>query len=54
LLVEIKSRIASAKAAFISKKTHFNSKLDSDLRKKLVECYSRSVALCGAETWTLR
>jgi hypothetical protein len=33
---EIKSRIAMAKAAFNKKKTLFNSKLDLNLRKKLV------------------
>jgi hypothetical protein len=30
------------------------SKLDLNLRKKLVKCYIWSVALYGAETWTLR
>jgi len=34
---EIKSRIAVEKAAF-NKKTLFNSKLDINLRKKLVKC----------------
>jgi len=34
---EIKSRIAMAKAAFNKKKTLFTSKLDLNLRKKLVE-----------------
>ena len=29
-------------------------KLDLDLRKKLVKCYICSMALYGAETWTLR
>jgi hypothetical protein len=28
--------------------------LDLDLRKKLVKCYILSVALYGAETWTLQ
>jgi len=28
-------------------------KLDLNLRKKLVECYIWSMALYGAETWTL-
>jgi hypothetical protein len=51
---EIKSRIAMAKAAFYKKKTLFTSKLDLNLRKKLVKCYIWSIALCGAETWTLR
>jgi hypothetical protein len=35
---EIKARIAMAKAAF-NKKTLFASKLDLELRKKLVKCY---------------
>ena len=43
-----------AKAAFNNKKNHFTSKLDLNLRKKLVKCYVWSMALCGAETWTLR
>ena len=30
------------------------STLDLELRKKLVKCYIWSVALHGAETWTLR
>ncbi|PNF31814.1 hypothetical protein B7P43_G09328 [Cryptotermes secundus] len=51
---EIKSRIAMAKAAFSKKKNHFTSKLDLNLRKKLVKCYIWSIALYGAETWTLR
>jgi hypothetical protein len=51
---EIKSRIAMAKAAFNKKKNLFTSKLDVNLRKILVECYICSIALCGAETWTLR
>jgi hypothetical protein len=51
---EIKSRIAMAKAAFNKKKTLFTSKLELNLRKKLVKCYIWSVALYGADTWTLR
>ena len=43
-----------AKAAFNKKKTLFTSKLDFNLRKKLVKCYIWSMALYGAETWTLR
>jgi hypothetical protein len=46
---EIKSRIAMAKAAFNTKKTLFTSKLDLDLRKKLVKRYIWSIALYGAE-----
>jgi hypothetical protein len=43
-----------AKAAFNKKKNLFTSKLDLNLRKKLVKCYIWSIALYGAETWTLR
>jgi hypothetical protein len=46
---EIKSRIAMAKAAF-NKKTLFTSKLELNLKKKLVKCNIWSIALCGAET----
>jgi len=52
-MCEIKSRIAMAKAAF-NKKTLFTSKLDLNLREKLVKCYIWSIALYGAETWTLQ
>jgi hypothetical protein len=51
---EIKSRIAMAKSAFSKKKNLFTSKLDLNLRKKLVKCYIWSIALYGAETCTLR
>jgi hypothetical protein len=47
---EIKSRTAMAKAAFNKKKTVFTSKLDLNLRKKLVKCYIWNTALYGAET----
>jgi len=42
-----------AKAAF-NKKTLFTSKLDSNLRKKLVKCYIWSIALYSAETRTFQ
>ena len=51
---EINSRIAMGKAAFDKKKNLFTSKLDLNLRKKLAKCYVWSLALYGAETWTLR
>jgi hypothetical protein len=35
------------------KKTLFTSKVDLNLRKKLVKCYIWSSVLYGAETWTL-
>ena len=37
------------KAAFNKKKTLFTSKLDLNLRKKLVNCYIWSMALYGVE-----
>jgi hypothetical protein len=51
---EIKSKIAMVKAAFNKKKSLFTRKLDLNLSKKLVKCYIWSIALYGAETWTLR
>ena len=51
---EIKSRISIAKAAFNKKKNLFSSKLDLNLTKKLVKFYVWSMALYGAETWSLR
>ena len=43
-----------AKAEFNKEKNLFTSKLDLNLRKKLVKCYVWGMALYGAETWTLR
>jgi len=51
---EIKSRIATAKAAFKKKKVLFTSILDLNLRNKLVKCYIWSIALYDAETQTLQ
>jgi len=34
--------------------TDITSKLDLNLRKKLIKCYIWSMTLYGAETWTLR
>jgi hypothetical protein len=42
-----------AKAAF-NKKTLFTSKLDLNLRKKLVKCYIWSIALYRAGMWCWR
>ena len=39
-----------AKAAFSKKKALFTSKLDLNLRKKLIKRYIWSMALYGAET----
>jgi len=47
---EIKSRIAMAKAAFSKKKTLFTSKLDLNLKQKLIKCYIWSMAWYSAET----
>jgi hypothetical protein len=41
---EIKSRISMAKGTFKRKKAIFTSKLDLNLRKKLVKCYIWSIA----------
>ena len=39
---------------FNKQKTVFSSKLDLNLRKKLVKCYIWSMAFYGGEIWTLR
>ena len=43
---EIKSRTAMAKAAFKKGNTLFTSKLDLNLRKKLLKCYIWNIAFC--------
>jgi hypothetical protein len=43
-----------AKTAFNNKQSIFTSKSGLNLRKKLLNCYIWSIALCGADTWTLR
>jgi hypothetical protein len=43
-----------AKAALNKKRALFASKMDLELKKKLAKRYILSVALYGAETWTLR
>jgi len=42
-----------AKAALNKYTALFTSTLDLKLRKKLVKCYTWSMALYGAETWKL-
>jgi hypothetical protein len=42
---EIKSRIATAKSEFKKKRALVTSKMDLELRKKLVKCYIWSIAL---------
>jgi hypothetical protein len=41
-------------AAFNKKRGHFTSKMDLELRKKLVKCYIWSIALYDVETCTFR
>jgi hypothetical protein len=50
---EIKFRIFTRKATCKRKKTLFTSKMDLNLRKKPVKCYTRSIALYGAENMSL-
>jgi hypothetical protein len=50
---ETKSRTVMTKAAFNKGKVLFTSKLDLNLRTKLVKCHIYSIVLCGAETWAL-
>jgi hypothetical protein len=51
---EIKSKIAMTKETFNKNKTSVTSKLDLNLREKLVKLYIWSIIFYGAETWTLR
>jgi hypothetical protein len=51
---EVKFSIALAKTAFNNKKTLFTSKLDLNVRKKLLKCYIWIIGFYGAETWTLQ
>ena len=50
---EIKCRIDMAKVAFNKKRALFTGILDLELRKKVVKCYIWSIALYGAEIWTI-
>jgi len=49
---EMKSKIVMEKAAFSTK--IFSPQADLNLKNKLVKCYILSIALYGADTWTLR
>ena len=51
---EVKQRLAMAKEAFNKKRSIFCGPREKDLRQRLVKCFVWSVALYGAETWTLR
>jgi len=43
--------MALTTAAFKKNKTLFTSKLDLNLRKRLVKCYNLSITTYGAQTW---
>jgi len=49
----IKFRIEMAKAAFKKKRKLFTSKLELNVRKKLMKCCIWSTALYDAETWDI-
>jgi hypothetical protein len=51
---EIESRFVTVKAEFSRNITFFTIRLDLNLRKELVKCYTWSIALRGSEKWTLR
>jgi hypothetical protein len=51
---KIKSRITVSKIACNKEKNLFTNKLDLNLRKTLVTRCLCSIALYGAETWTVR
>jgi hypothetical protein len=49
---ESRTRSSMAKSA-LNKKALSSIKLDFNVLKKLVKCYTGSIVLYGAETWTL-
>ena len=51
---DIRRRIALAKEAFMNRKELLRGSLYKSLKKRLVKSLVWSVALYGAETWTLR
>ena len=51
---KIKTHTLYSLTFFFENGAVFTSKLDLNLRKKLVKCYVWIMALYGAETWTLR
>ena len=50
---DIRSRIAMGKQAFTNKRRLLTSTLNLDLKKRIIKCMVWSVALYGAETWTM-
>ena len=53
--VEIKKRIGMAKSSFLKLKNILcNTKLNIDIKCKVLKCYVWSVLLYGCETWTLK
>jgi len=50
---EIRSRIGLAKVKFMEKKKILTSKMNLDLRKRIVKCLVWSVALYASKTWTI-
>ena len=50
---DIRSRIAIGKAAFMDRKSLVTSKMDLELRKRIMKSTMRRVALYGSETWTM-
>jgi hypothetical protein len=54
VIAQGKSRIAIAKEAFNTEISLLTSKLNNELRKKMVRCYVWSIALYLSETWTLK
>ena len=47
-------RIAIANEAFNRKMSLLTSKLNIELKTKVIRCYVWSIALYGSETWTLK
>lgn len=51
---EIRSHVAMTKHAFYQQDITFDKQLESEIGKKLIKCYIRSIYFYGSGTWTLK
>ena len=51
---EVKNRIGMTKTAFWKNKEMLRRDLSMDMKRRILDCYTKSVLMCGSETWTMR
>jgi len=51
--IDIRSRTAMEKQAFMNKKRLLTGRLNMDLNKRIIKCTVWSAAVHGVETWTM-